>query len=266
MRGAALAGRCACAEPLAAVAGAYMEQLVKGRYRARRAETKGDFDRLLDLRAQVFRGGIRSDRDGFDEICDHILIEDARDARLVGGFRILPLASGAGIGRSYAAQVYDLSALHGFAGPMVEMGRFCMDPAKPDPDILRVAWGAMTAYVDRNGIEMLFGCSSFQGTDAAPYADALALLRDRHLAPVWWRPRVKAPEVVAYASQLTQTPDLKLAQAAMPPLLRTYLLMGGWVSDHAVIDRDLGTLHVFTGLEIRAVPPARARLLRSMVG
>ena len=36
----------------------------------------------------------------------------------------------------------------------------------------------------------------------------------------------------------------------MPPLLRAYLLMG-WVSDHAVIDNKLNTLHVFTGLEVR---------------
>jgi L-ornithine Nalpha-acyltransferase len=51
----------------------------------------------------------------------------------------------------------------------------------------------------------------------------------------------------------------------MPPLLRSYLAMGGWVSDHAVVDRDLNTLHVFTGLEIRAIPEARARrLLRAV--
>ena len=52
----------------------------------------------------------------------------------------------------------------------------------------------------------------------------------------------------------------------MPPLLRTYLMMGGWVSDHAVVDTDLNTLHVFTGLEIAAVPPSRARLLRAVAG
>jgi len=50
----------------------------------------------------------------------------------------------------------------------------------------------------------------------------------------------------------------------MPPLLRTYLLMGGWVSDHAVVDGQMNTLHVFTGLEIAAIPPARARLLRAV--
>ena len=62
------------------------------------------------------------------------------------------------------------------------------------------------------------------------------------------------------------TPDLRRAQAELPPLLRTYLLMGGWVSDHAVVDDQLGTLHVFTGLEIAAIPPARQRLLRGVAG
>jgi putative hemolysin len=57
-------------------------------------------------------------------------------------------------------------------------------------------------------------------------------------------------------------PDLKQALRKMPPLLRSYLAMGGWVSDHAVIDSELNTLHVFTGVEIDRVPAGRARLLR----
>jgi putative hemolysin len=52
----------------------------------------------------------------------------------------------------------------------------------------------------------------------------------------------------------------------MPPLLRTYLLMGGWVSDHAVVDRQLNTMHVFTGVEIGMIPAARKRLLRAVIG
>jgi len=238
--------------------------LVKGRYRARLAETSADVDRALALRAQVFRQDAQSDRDAFDASCHHMLVETVQDGRLAACFRILPLTSGTEIERSYSAQFYELSALQGFDGPMVEMGRFCMAPDLHDPDILRVAWGAMTAYVDAGGVEMLFGCSSFKGTDAAEYMDAFALLRERHLAPKRWLPKVKAPAVFDFAKRLRRKPDLKRALAKMPPLLRTYLLMGGWVSDHAVIDRDLGTLHVFTGLEIRAVPPSRARLLRTI--
>jgi putative hemolysin len=245
-----------------------MLNLVKGRYRARLAAGAEDLDAARRLRTLAFRGpgATRQDGDGFDAACNHVLVEDIASGDLVCCFRLLPLASGAEIGRSYSAQFYELSALADFDGPMIEMGRFCLHPDWHDPDILRLAWGAMTALVDRDGIEMLFGCSSFHGTQTGAYADAFALLRDRHIAPKRWLPRVKAPAVFRFAARLRRKPDLKLAQARMPPLLKTYLMMGGWVSDHAVIDRDLDTLHVFTGLEIRAVPPGRARLLRAMAG
>jgi len=241
----------------------------QGRYRTRTAETAADVGAAQRLRFAAFRGHEDADGDGvdadaFDDICTHILIEETATGRLVCCFRMLPLEHGGEIERSYSAQFYELSALRAFAGPMVEMGRFCIHPQMRDPDILRVAWAAMTRFVDENGVEMLFGCSSFRGTDAEVYADAFAMLRERHLAPRRWWPRVKAPSVVRFAQKLRRRrPDARLAMLRMPPLLRTYLLMGGWVSDHAVVDRDMDTLHVFTGLEISAIPPARKRLLRA---
>ncbi|TBX25956.1 GNAT family N-acetyltransferase [Nioella sediminis] len=242
--------------------------LTRGRFTARFARSEGDLHAAQRLRFRCFRGG-RQDRDArdhdrFDRLCRHVLIEDSATGQLVCCYRLLFLESGAEIARSYSAQYYELSGLAGFARPMVEMGRFCMDPLKHDPDILRLAWGTMTALVDRDGVEMLFGCSSFRGTDAAPYADAFALLRQRHVAPDCWRPGIKAGRVIEFSTLTGTAPDPRLAQSGMPPLLRTYLLMGGWVSDHAVIDPDLDTLHVFTGLEIRAVPAGRARLLRAL--
>lgn len=242
-----------------------MKTLTRGCYRARLAGTPADVAAAQALRALAFRADAEaSDADAFDSACSHVIVEDLRDERLVCCFRMMHLPSGAEIERSYSAQFYELSALKAFDAPMVEMGRFCIRPGLRDPDILRIAWAAMTAYVDEAGVKMLFGCSSFHGTEAQDYHDAFALLRQRHLAPKRWLPRVKAPSVFRFGTLLRRKPDLGRAMAAMPPLLRTYLLMGGWVSDHAVIDRDLGTLHVFTGLEVGAVPPGRARLLRNL--
>ncbi|WP_299660974.1 GNAT family N-acyltransferase [uncultured Ruegeria sp.] len=240
--------------------------LNKGRYRARLAQCEHDVIAAQTLRTQAFATDQR-DCDPFDDRCGHVLVEDLKaDAKLVCCFRMLTMQDGSEIGRSYSAQFYDLSALHGFAGPMVEMGRFCIHPEWHDPDILRVAWGAMTAYVDQNGVEMLFGCSSFAGTETAEYLDAFAMLRQRHLAPKRWLPRVKAPDVFRFASRLRRSPNVKQAMLRMPPLLRTYLMMGGWVSDHAVVDRYMNSLHVFTGLEIGAIPAERKRLLRAVAG
>ncbi len=239
------------------------------RYVARLSRAPDDIAAAQALRGLSFADAsqIAHDHDGFDDICTHILIEESATDRLVCCFRILPLRAGSEIARSYAAQFYDLSVLSRFAGPMVEMGRFCVHPDCGDPDILRVAWAAMTRHVDENGVELLFGCSSFVGTDEAAYLDAFATLKDRYLAPRGWQPRIKAETVFDYARALRErTPDRRLAMLQMPPLLRTYLAMGGWVSDHAVVDRQMNTLHVFTGVEIAAIPAVRKRLLRAAAG
>ena len=239
--------------------------LKKGRFTARLAANAGDVLLCQQLRALCF-GTDRLDHDVFDPVCQHVMIEHGVTGDVVCCFRMLVLKAGTDVGKSYSAQFYELSALTAFEGPMVEMGRFCIHPEWVDPDILRVAWGAMTAFVDENGIQMLFGCSSFAGTETEQYMDAFAMLKHRHLAPKRWLPRVKAPHVFKYAARLRRKPDAKKAMLRMPPLLKTYLMMGGWVSDHAVVDRQMNTLHVFTGLEIGAIPPARKRLLRAVAG
>ena len=252
-----------------------MFPLKRGRFVARLADGPADVRAAQALRHLSFRklrgldddDASALDTDAYDAACQHMLVQEARTGTLVCCFRLLPLPGGAEIGRSYSAQYYDLDLLAGFAGPMMELGRFCIHPDWKDPDILRVAWGAMTQLVDAQGVELLFGCSSFDGAEASRHAEALAMLKDRHLAPKRWLPRVKAPNVFRFARALQgRKPDMRRAMLGMPPLLRTYLLMGGWVSDHAVLDCDLNTLHVFTGLEIRAIPPARARALRAVAG
>lgn len=250
-----------------------MKAFRKGRYIARLAESEDDTQAAQRLRWLCFIARNQSadirqrDADSLDNEFQHMLVEDAATGQLVCCFRFLQLSGGVEIPRSYSAQFYNLSALEQFDGPMVEMGRFCIHPETYDPDVLRIAWAAMTRFVDEAGIEMLFGCSSFIGTEPAAHTEAFAMLKERHLAPPRWLPRVKAPKVFRFARALRlRKPDPKQAMAAMPPLLRSYLAMGGWVSDHAVVDPALHTMHVFTGVEIRAIPPARKRLLRAVAG
>lgn len=240
-----------------------MKPLVKGKYTARPAEGDADMQAVLALRLLCF-GAAGGAADRFDTTAQQIVVCEEETNRIVAGFRMSVLTP-TQLQDSYAAQFYDLTALQNIEGPLLELGRFCIHPEYTDPDILRLAWAALTAHVDRRGVKMLFGCSSFQGTDPAPYLDAFALLKARHLAPPQWRPLVKAAEVFPYAAQLQQSPDLARATATLPSLLRTYLMMGGWVSDHAVVDPVMDTLHVFTAVEIDAIPPARKRLLRALV-
>jgi putative hemolysin len=257
-----------------------MLDLCKGRYVARLARGPDDLKAAQRLRYLAFfgrRAGVRAgapgdeqgglDADDLDPLCQHVLVHEADSGALVCCFRLLVLGGGQDLHRSYAARHYDLSRLAGFTGAMIEVGRFCIHPDRLDADILRVAWAAMVRMVDQNRVMMLFGCTSFAGTDPGAYLDALALLNARHLGPGHLLPGIRAPEVIGLgAASAGRLPDLRRAQRAMPPLLRTYLAMGGWVSDHAVVDRHMNTLHVFTGVAVGSVPEARARLLRALAG
>ena len=245
----------------------------KGRYLARWAQSQRDIQRAQELRWMAFHSrpgsqtGEMRDHDSFDAICRHLLVEVQETQGLVACCRVLPLSGGTTIGQSYAAQFYDVSPMADYASAMAEIGRFCLHPNAHDPDILRIAWALLTRFVDQEKIGMLFGCTSFAGTDGNAYLDAFGVLDARHLGPENMRPRERAPHVFRFRDHVRdRLPDTGRAAETIPPLLRTYMLMGGWVSDHAVVDDDLGTLHVFTGLEISAIPAGRARALRQIAG
>ena len=239
-----------------------MKPLTRGIYTARLALGPPDLAASLALRQLCFRtgrglGGAASDNDRFDTACQHIMVTSAEV--MVAGFRVQVFDKGQSLSGSYAAQFYDLTRFQAQPGPLVEMGRFCLHPAHADPDILRLAWAALTRLVDAAQAMMLFGCTSFDGADPARHLPAFGYLVHHHLGPVTLRP----DRTAAASIDLTALPDPGPVPP-LPALLRTYLAMGGWVSDHAVLDHDLDTVHVFTALDLAAIPPARARALRAL--
>ncbi|NKB27438.1 MAG: GNAT family N-acetyltransferase [Rhodobacteraceae bacterium] len=218
---------------------------------------------VWQLRSAQFRDGRGPDRDDWDTRCRHVLIRDRVTGALAGCFRMMVIDGPEAVTTSYTGERYDLRELAVRRDPMVEVGRFCIakDHAA-DPDILRLAWTEVTRQVDAHGAGFLFGCASFPGTDPARHAAAFAQLRARVAHRRWQVGRQSRATI----SLVEAAGDASPSPVAIPPLLRSYLAMGGLVSDHLVVDHDLGTLHVFAGLEVRAVPAARARSLRRLAG
>jgi len=244
-----------------------MKQAVIKSYTCRLAKTDTDLTDAFALRHQSFKTDTTTglECDAFDQRFEHAMIEDPRTGQLVCTFRFKHIPDGSDLKNSYAAKCYDLSKLSHFDKPMLELSRFCISPETSDPNIIRTAWACVNYLIQKNEIEFIFGCSSFNGTDKKKYEDAFVLLKERHLAPEKWQPFVKAKEVFPYAKELAQNQlSIKRAHQAMPPLLRTYLSLGAWVSDHAAVDNRLNTLHVFTGLEINKIPENRKRFLQSI--
>ena len=237
-----------------------------GRYRARFASNEIDVSAAQSLRYQCFNlsNKVELDVDEFDILCRHVLIENLESEKLICCYRIMIFDNGKEISSSYSSQFYDLKAIESYPDPMIEVGRFCVHPETNDPSVTLTAWAALAQIVDQNQTQLLFGCSSFEGIEKEKYLDSFALLRDRYIAPVPWRPKIKAEQVFCYSKDLIDKVDKKKALLNMPPLLKTYLSMGAWVSDHAVVDLKMKTLHLFTGVEISKIPKSRKQFLLNL--
>ncbi len=240
-----------------------MQPLQKAGLVARLAEGPADMARVMAFRRAAFpRADGSGEEDAQDALSAHVMVEG--DGALQAYFRVMLFGWGAGLAQGYAARSYDVLPLAGYALPIAEMGRFCLAPGGVHPDVLRLAWGAMTRLVDEGQAGLMVGCSSFRGAGWQAHRAGLALLASAHVGPAEHLPGRKAAEVVDYPALVGPLGDRREALAALPPLLRTYLAMGGWVSDHAVIDRQLDTLHVFTCVEVAKIPTARAASLRAV--
>lgn len=235
-----------------------------GSYHVYVSRDRDDIARAQAFRHMCFQGGEGLDADRFDADAHHVLIEDQHGA-LAGCYRMLIYQNAPALLHGYSAQFYDLTRLAHAGGPVIELGRFCLRADLRDPDLARIGWGVLTGVATRLGAVRLVGCCSFAGTDAAPYVQGFAYLNQRALAPAALAPAIRAPEVIRFADAPHMQIDPQRAKGQLPPLLRNYLSLGGWVSDHAVVDRGFGTLHVLTAVDIANIPKARARSLRALM-
>jgi L-ornithine Nalpha-acyltransferase len=230
-----------------------------GPLQVRLAETPADIDAAQALRYRIFYEKLgarplpemsdrRRDVDRFDANCDHLLVLDhsrgtGADA-VVGTYRLIRRDAAARAGGFYSACEYELSPLVAYPGEILELGRSCVDPAYRQRPAMQLLWSGIAAYVFYYDIVLMFGCASLHGTDPDALAMPLSYLHYHHLAPPALRVRAIASRYVDMRRLAASAVDPARALAALPPLIRGYLRLGGFVGDGAVIDEQFNTTDV----------------------
>jgi putative hemolysin len=233
--------------------------IASGSLQVRLAETPADIDAAQALRYRIFYEHMgacalpemarrRRDFDAYDTICDHLLVLDRRrgigaDA-VVGTYRLIRRAAAERHGAFYSAAEYDISILSEHPGEILELGRSCVDPGYRARPAMQLLWAGIAAYVFHYDIALMFGCASLPGTDPDALAEPLSYLFHRHLAPPGLRPRALPARYIDMARLERSALDAARAAAALPPLIKGYLRLGGFVGDGAVIDRQFNTTDV----------------------
>lgn len=240
-----------------------MKPFSRGRYVLRVGVGAKDLHTAQRLRYRAFyltRGHSNSeqrDADAYDDGATQVLVLDRETGDCVACFRFR-VFSAQDLTNSYSAQWYDLTPLVSIGPKMVEIGRLCLAPELRSPDPMRLCMGAIARIVEDHGASAMFGCASMMGADPDQHAGILAYL-SQHIGPADRVPGKLAPLTTCFPHDAP--PD----QPKVPALLQSYLSLGGWVSDHAVIDSFFDTVHVLTVVETARIPPSRVRALRMIL-
>ncbi len=190
---------------------------------------------------------LERDMDEFDAVCDHLLVVEHQPHggyKVVGTYRLLRRAPMERIGRFYTASEFDIGPMLHFNGEVLELGRSCVDPAYRNRSVMQLLWRGIAAYVEQCRIDIMFGCGSLYGADAKKHAATLSYLHHTHLAPEALRIRALPERYVPMAALPIEQVDVKRTFVGLPPLIKGYLRLGGFVGDGAVLDPEYNTTDV----------------------
>ena len=190
----------------------------------------------------------RREFDSYDEFCDHLLVFD-RDrgtgaAGVIGTYRLMRREGASRRGQFYTSGEYDIRPLLDLPGAILELGRSCVHRDYRTRAIMQVLWRGIAEYVGFHDIELMFGCGSLPGTDPQELAKPLSYLYHYHLAPPALRPRALPERYSAMNILPADSIDAVAALKTLPPLVKGYLRLGGFVGDGAVVDPEFGTTDV----------------------
>ncbi len=234
-----------------------MERIIAGSLEAYVARTPEEIQASQRLRYRVFveeMGAKASpemhagkiDFDEFDNLCDHMLIVDnEKNGKVVGTYRLLRRSRLPADRRFYTEGEYNISkALGHFKGEIMELGRSCVDKEYRNRSTIQLLWRAIGDYTGTHGVKMLFGCASFPGSDHKLHAKQLAYLYHYHLAPEEFRPRALESLYTSMNLYKKEELDAKEILSSLPPLIKGYLRLGGYIGDGAFEDVGYNTTDV----------------------
>ncbi|HIP76933.1 MAG TPA: GNAT family N-acetyltransferase [Kiloniellaceae bacterium] len=230
-----------------------------GNLRIRLAEDPAEIRAAQALRYRIFyeqmaaqpteeMRAARLDFDSFDDFCDHLLVFDEERGSgpesVVGTYRVMRREGATRRGQFYSVDEYDIAAIESYPGEILELGRSCVDPTCRSGAAMQLLWRGIAEYVFYYNISIMFGCASLPGTDPQQLKLPLSYLYHHHLAPPALRARAVDNRRVAMDLLPIEEVQISEARQALPPLIKGYLRLGGFVGDGAVVDYDFGTTDV----------------------
>lgn len=168
------------------------------------------------------------DYDQFDYYCEHLLIRNNSDNKVVSTCRILPPEQAQIRGSYFTETDFDLSRLSSIRPRMVEVSLLCSHPRYRDRVTIAELWIGLNQYMASHSHSFLIGSVNLSMGDGGHHAASVyCKIRQQYAAPPEYRVFPHCPLPLASLSRLgslKHSPDVSI-----PPLLKSYLRQGAYI-------------------------------------
>lgn len=183
------------------------------------------------------------DYDEVDSYCDHLIVYDNLNKKIVGYTRLLNQDQAECLGRFYSQSEFNLDQVLTLPGRFLEIGRTCVDPDYRGSAVLTTLWSALVQYALEGQFNYLIGCASVTPGPSGFAVDAVYRNIDaKNIAPssIQVSPTIPIPE------ELRCERD----ESGIPPLLKAYFRFGAVVCGEPFWDEDFNCMDLFVLLPL----------------
>lgn len=231
--------------------------LEAGPYVARLALTEKERADTYRLRFMVFNlelnEGLQSafvdgyDKDKFDDVCDHLIVEEKSTGEIVGTYRIQMGDVASRNFGYYSEQEFDFTPYEHMRSEIVELGRACIRRDHRSTEVLNLLWRGIARYSLMNGGRYMMGCCSLTSQNPDEGYAVHDSLRNWMIEP--------ALQTVAKGDFVMPERTIAISEERAPKLLRAYLTIGAKICSGPAIDREFKTIDFLTLLDLQTLHP-----------
>ena len=195
------------------------------------ARTGAEFEEAQRLRYKVFIEEMgaawhcareKIDHDNFDFYCEHLLVRDNSNNKVISTCRILPPEQAQARSSYFTETEFDLSRLFQIRARIAEVSHLCCHRDYRDRATIAQLWNGLNNYMSNRNHNYLIGCINLSMGDGGHYvASVYHKIHQRYTAPAEYRvfPRCALP-----LRTLNNSLDVSI-----PPLLQNFLRQGAYI-------------------------------------
>lgn len=234
-------------------------------YEVKTANHPEELAQVLRLRFEVFFREFSTqkvtslfpyDIDMHDFVCDHLIVKDKTNDKVIACYRLLSSKAQHKAGRFYSEGEFIIDELVNSTENKLELGRACVHKDYRKGTVIGLLWKGLISYARKSETRYMFGCSSINRKDFSNLPQIMESIerKDGFIKDfeIGVQPKYRMKFEVDSSNGESES-------GGMNSLMHMYILAGAKMGRTLAYDAEMDCLDMFTLMDMRNLPASFER-------